>query len=793
MASRCSLGIDLGTSRSGIARASVEKTPFEVRALPLGKVADGRPSYRMPSVLSVNHGMGRYLVGEDAGRVDGSKGFKTFASAKSDLTGNRIYFGGLGSIFVKPSNVLAEIIMELQSRAAPALGIDARTLPTTIAVPASLPYDGRKEILDAARKAGLPVREGDLVEEPVAVLLDSIFGPAGILPKNPTGPMRVAVYDIGAGTCDVAVFELDMTHRNGTGQDFRIKPLAIGDYDRLGGDNFDIEIARKALMPQVMGERGLSPEEARLFIKQNRLVAKCLKEELCRAIETVLLRDNRQCAKVPPMEYPALKVTGRTNEVPGTDLIIPAKDVTLTTEMMLLALRPFLSPDADEGEIEEGRWVGSLLGPLEFALIQSDIDPETELDFLILSGACCRAPFVPYVISAYCAQIGIPPGKIRHADLDLSVERGAAIHAGVLALTGHPPIAPVLGEDIGLWVYGNRPELIVEAGRILPYPPTGEQVFADAFFVPEDNLDRLVVELYARSRKSRKRIIRKSFDIPQHTPAGAPVTVSLRIDASKMIHLKAALVDYPDVGLTIHGEDVRISGRAPDEEEWVKSARENIHKAVETTGTAPLNELLNLAHGESLRHNETSWRKSHEILDHVIENHPREARAWNILGLLRWTENDLSGAERGFRKAISIDAHTRSYRTNLGYVLLEMGRSADAVHVLAAAHTRWPDYPYAGEIYARALEAEGKYQDAVTARQKTIVAYSTSSKSPLLYAGEISWLVRLYEGIGERAKADEILKQKDHASTPPDVTGPPYKEALLAGPDSPQRSLASAS
>ncbi|OGH61822.1 MAG: hypothetical protein A3I06_09405 [Candidatus Lindowbacteria bacterium RIFCSPLOWO2_02_FULL_62_12] len=782
------IGIDLGTSRSGIAAATVDKEKgLDVQALAVGEGSSGGESYRIPSVVVCSKTTGKYLLGEAARQQAGSESVRTFASAKSDVDSDSFYFDGIGSIFVKPANVLGEILSALRQRASKHLDLDPRTLPASIAVPASLPYQGRKEIMEAARRAGWELKEGNLVEEPVAVLLDAIFGPQPVIVANTAKPVRVAVYDIGAGTCDVAIFELDAISRNGSGPNVRIKTLALGDYDRLGGDNFDIEIARKALLPQIAGGRQVSAEEVRLFVKQNRYVARTLKEELCRQIEKAIERTGHLAADVAPMRYPSLEVAGRTVTVGGTDAALPAGDVVLTTESMVSALKPFLSLDADEGEIVDGRWVGSLLEPLEYALEESGIDPETDLYMLILSGASCRAPFVPYLIATYCSDIGISHDKIRLADLDLSVERGAAIHAGVLASTGKAPADSVLGEDIGLWVYGNRPEPIVKAGTVLPYPASGEQEFTDTFFVPEDNLDRVVVELYARTRKLKRKIIRKSFDIPKGTPAGAQVLVKFRIDNSKMIHLKAVLADQPDVGLTFHGEDVLISGRHSEEEQWVKSAREKVRNAIETTGTPPLSEMLDLAHGEGLCHNETSFRKSHEILDHVIEQHPKNARAWNILGLVRWNESDLPGAERAFRKAMSLDPDTRVHRANLGHVLHEMGRPDDAIHVLRAAHTRWPDYPCAAELYARTLEAAGQYQEAHAVRTKTIATFCPNGVIPAdVQRYDIAWLLRLYEGTGDSAKVDELYKHKNLSATPPtDTSAQPYREALLAGPESP--------
>jgi len=805
LAQNGSLGIDLGTSRSGIAVADVEKPPFRVMALPVGRISasgapsadvsdigqvqNDRPSYRIPSVVACNKFTGARLVGEDVQLAGENAAFRTFASAKSDLSADMLYFNAVGSVFVKPSRVIAEILSALRGRASTLTGGAVLNRPVSIAVPASLPYEARREILAAAEKAGWQMAEGNLVEEPVAVLLDILYGPMNLANQLVGGRRRVAVYDIGAGTCDVAVFELESVCRNnGAHPDFRIKTLALGDYDRLGGDNFDIEIARKALLPQIIGDRRATAEDERLFVNRTRHVARQLKETLCDRIDSAIRQRNGSPSAVAPMDYPPLEVCGATLEVGGSDTSMPPKKVTFSTDMLLAALQPFLSLDPEEGETKDGRWIGSLLEPLDFALSRSGIDPGKDLDLLILSGASCRAPFVPFLLAEYLARIGAPRDNIQMADLDLSVERGAAIHAAVLRRAGIPLIEPVLGEDIGMWVYGDRPEPLVSAGTVLPYPPTGEKVFTESFFVPQDDLERVVVELYSRTRKIKKQFIRKSFDVPKGTHAGAPVVVTFRIDASKVIHLKAELASHRGVGVELRGEEAFICGRAMDEEAWVESSRQKVRRAIETTGVAPLDDLLDLANGERLRQTDASCRKSHDILDHCLEQHPREHLAWNILGLTRWNEKDFEGAERAFRKAMALNPNDRCYRANLGYVLLDMGKVDEAVRVLRAAHAKWPDYPYAGEVCARALEAQGDHSGAYEIRKAVIAAVGTNVSR--IEKTQLSWLVRIYEGIGERSKADEILKKRNPSATATaETVAQPYREALLAGPDSPRQSV----
>jgi len=108
--------------------------------------------------------------------------------------------------------------------------IDQEVLVT---VPASFDEAARELTLQAAEKAGFPPVV--LLEEPQAAFyawIDHITGSKGLAAGE-----RVLVFDVGGGTTDFTLIEVDA---NGDG----FTRTAVGDHLLLGGDNLDLTLAK---------------------------------------------------------------------------------------------------------------------------------------------------------------------------------------------------------------------------------------------------------------------------------------------------------------------------------------------------------------------------------------------------------------------------------------------------------------------------------------------------------------------------------------------------------------------
>ena len=155
----------------------------------------------------------------------------------------------------------------------PAHPLEAQELVLT--VPASFDEGARALTLAAARQAGLPTLR--LVEEPQAVLYDWLMRHRGDLAQALAGTRLVLVCDVGGGTTDLSLIQVDSS----SGEP-ELTRIGVGNHLMLGGDNMDLALAHAV-------EARLSPaapEGQRLTASQmSQLIERCrvAKEQLLAA------------------------------------------------------------------------------------------------------------------------------------------------------------------------------------------------------------------------------------------------------------------------------------------------------------------------------------------------------------------------------------------------------------------------------------------------------------------------------------------------------------------------------
>src|SRR5581483_6368844 len=214
------VGIDLGTSHSSIAYLTddprvreMAMLPVKVMELPL-EDREATRSVRMPSIAS------RDLDDRRVRRpLLGWKFFETFdrprrrsrllrrevdlfTSAKSDMGTYRVYPDAFSEQLNTPVKVSAQILRSLIDIACQRLGREVARARITLTVPASFSVLARDDTLRAARLAGLDRERVELIDEPVAALLDLLndVDAATVLTKE---DRTILVFDYGGGTCDL--------------------------------------------------------------------------------------------------------------------------------------------------------------------------------------------------------------------------------------------------------------------------------------------------------------------------------------------------------------------------------------------------------------------------------------------------------------------------------------------------------------------------------------------------------------------------------------------------------------
>jgi len=226
------VGIDLGTTNSLVAFINPDKNPQVIN--------DAGKGILVPSVVYFN-GQNEAVVGNEAKEYLTTDPSNTIFSVKrllgrsyKDVAEHAAIFSykiidddtdalvkiQAGNRFYTPIELSAEILKELKARAEHALKTPVNR--AVITVPAYFNDSQRQATRDAGKLAGLDVMR--IVNEPTAASLAYGIG------LDPTQQKTIAVYDLGGGTFDVSILQI----QNGI-----FEVLATNGNTYLGGDDFD--------------------------------------------------------------------------------------------------------------------------------------------------------------------------------------------------------------------------------------------------------------------------------------------------------------------------------------------------------------------------------------------------------------------------------------------------------------------------------------------------------------------------------------------------------------------------
>ena len=200
------IGIDLGTTNSCVSFLE------NGRAVVIPNAEGGRTT---PSVVAFTKS-GERLVGMTAKRQAVTNASRTFSSVKRDM-GSDKRFQVDGKSYT-PQEISAMILQKLKADAEAYIG--ETVTDAVITVPAYFSDAQRQATKDAGLIAGLNVLR--IINEPTSAALAYGF--------DKGMPCRVMVYDLGGGTFDVSILEINSD---------TIEVLATAGNNHLGGDDFD--------------------------------------------------------------------------------------------------------------------------------------------------------------------------------------------------------------------------------------------------------------------------------------------------------------------------------------------------------------------------------------------------------------------------------------------------------------------------------------------------------------------------------------------------------------------------
>jgi molecular chaperone DnaK len=480
------LGIDLGTTYSCIAYLEggvpkvipnldgLQTTPSVVSFTKIGEKLLGNLALRQAitnpenTVFAIKRLIGKKFNSEEVNEAKGKVPYNLTEAENGDVMVD------VNSKIISPQEISSMVLGYLKKCAETYFGEEVTE--AIITVPANFNDHQRKATKDAATIAGLNILR--IINEPTAASLAYGFNTK----KNAT----VAVYDLGGGTFDITLMEIN---------DGIFHVLATNGNSYLGGEDFDNRVVGW-LIENFNEETGIDLSQDKLALQRIKEASEKAKRVLSFAQEA---------------EINLPFICSDSSGSKHVKKIIKREKLEELTNDLVEKTFPFI----------------------EQALKESHLEPK-DIDEVILVGGQTRMPLIKKMISDFFEKD--PIGNINPDEI---VALGAAVQSGILKgeMTEAVVLLDVTSFSLGIETEDDTFSRIIYRNTTIPTKRTR------AFTTVEHNQMRVRIHvLQGESLKASENTSLATFDLVgiERGPAGVPqIDVTFEIDADGIVKVSA--------------------------------------------------------------------------------------------------------------------------------------------------------------------------------------------------------------------------------------------------------------